>query len=444
MRLLRARSLFGILLSVFVVPMSVAGTAVTLPAVSATLGTAPLPLQWVVNAFNVAFAGSTLLWGSAADRVGHHVVLRIGAGVFVAGSALSAAAPTLVVLDCARAAVGAGAAALLTASTGLIATATSPIARGRAFANFGVVMGVGLALGPTIAGILADAVGWRAAFATLGAVVLAGALLGGPLPGRTAAVLQRTTRLDAPLPPLHAVLQPRFVAVCCVPVLQALGCITLLTYLPLVLRASWHLAAAGAGVAMLLLTAPLLLASFAGTMMTGRKGASSPERVIVAALVSLLIGDVVLIGAHFLHPAVVAVGMALVGIGFGLPLGILDREALLAAPKGSTGTAAGVFNFVRLGAEAAAVAAFGATLNAVIHASATDAVARVALVGSPGTADLLGGAFAWVQGGATILVSAGTAITILLLRRSRAANTGTTANDSELPVAGVGRQSPLP
>lgn len=55
--------LLAILLAIFVVPMSISGTAVALRPISNELGTSPFALQWVVNGFNAAFAISSLAWG---------------------------------------------------------------------------------------------------------------------------------------------------------------------------------------------------------------------------------------------------------------------------------------------------------------------------------------------------------------------------------------------
>ena len=59
-----------ILLAQFVIPLSIAGTAVGLPAISVELGAEPVLLQGIVNGFNIAFAVCTLVWGAIADRIG--------------------------------------------------------------------------------------------------------------------------------------------------------------------------------------------------------------------------------------------------------------------------------------------------------------------------------------------------------------------------------------
>lgn len=434
-RALRPASLVGVLLAVFVVPMSVAGSAATLPSVAVSLPGDATALQWVVNSFNLVFAATTIGWGWLADRIGHRVVLRAGAALVVIGSVMSAAAGDLVVLDIARGIVGAGAAALLTASTGLIALSVQPARRNRDFALFGVVMGLGLALGPTLAGLVVDAAGWRTVFAAIGAVVLLGIVTAGRLPVSnrpTAGCRGGTARF---------LTDPRFIAICIVPVLHAVGFIATLTYLPLVLRAAWGLSAGGAGTAMLLMTAPALVASPVGSLLVRRRGWSF-GRVVVVALCCLVVGDVLLLAAGAVSPLPMAVGMVLVGLAFGLPLGVLDGAALAAAPDGSSGRAAGVFNLVRLGAEALAVAAVGFALTTVLTASTGSTGARSALAGEAGTAEELIRAFATVQAGVVLVVSAGSVAVLTLIRRTaRRASTGDADGDSDGVPAAPGERA---
>jgi predicted MFS family arabinose efflux permease len=411
-RPLRATSLFGVLLAVFVVPMSVAGSAVTLPSVATALAGNAAQLQWVVNAFNVMFAVTTVVWGRVADRHGHRLVLRVGAATVIVGSALSASATNLLVLDLARGVVGAGAAALLTASTGLISVTLQRAPRARAFAMFGVVMGFGLALGPTFAGLAVDQVGWRALFAAIGAVVLVGVVVSGRLPATPSGISQHEAAQPVPL-----LRNRKFITVCLIPILHAVGFIAVLTYLPLVLRAAWGMSAGEAGTAMLLMTGPVLLASPFGSLLL-RHPRWTFGRVVTIALICLLTGDVLLLAAGLASPVPLIAGMVLVGIAFGLPLGLLDGAALSAAPANASGRAAGVFNLIRLGAEALAVALLGAALSAVLTAQGDADSAHAALAGAAGSAARLIDAFFYVQIGVAVLVVAGTAAFLVLQRRN--------------------------
>ncbi len=81
-----------ILLTMFVLPISIAGTAIALPDISRDLGDSPTALQWVVNGFNVSFALFTLVWGALSDRLGHKRTFMIGS-LFILGAPCSASCP---------------------------------------------------------------------------------------------------------------------------------------------------------------------------------------------------------------------------------------------------------------------------------------------------------------------------------------------------------------
>jgi MFS family permease len=166
-----------ILLAQFVIPLSISGTAVALPAIAGELSAEPTPLQWVVNGFNVSFAVCTLLWGAVSDRIGYARSFRLGIVIAGIGGGLSAVAPSIVVLDMARVVAGIGSAAVLTGAAPILSHLFTDGARAQAFALFGTVNGLGLATGPALSGLLLSTWGWRGIF-TAHTAVLVLALLG--------------------------------------------------------------------------------------------------------------------------------------------------------------------------------------------------------------------------------------------------------------------------
>lgn len=131
-----------ILLAVFVMPIGISGTAVALPEIARDLGPDPMLLQGVVNGFNGAFAIFMLVWGVLSDRIGYKVTFVSGTALMVAGSAISAAAPSLVVLDLGRVICGIAGAAIFAGASATLSRAFSPAARGRNFAIFGATLGL--------------------------------------------------------------------------------------------------------------------------------------------------------------------------------------------------------------------------------------------------------------------------------------------------------------
>lgn len=373
-------SLTAILLAQFVIPLSISGTAVALPSIAAELGAAQTPLQWVVNGFNVSFALCTILWGACSDRLGYSRSFRLGIVIAAAGGAVSALAQNVGMLDAGRVIAGIGSAAVLTGAAPLITALFQGAARAKAFALFGTINGLGLAAGPALCGLALSAWGWRAIFAAHAALLLI-ALVG-------SASLPRLGRGATPLGQLldfSAMRRPAFLAMTLVPVAGAVGFVTFLSYLPSALQAIHGLGTGVVGALMLIMTVPVLAAPSVvhRVMRAGRVG---PTAVIVASFSCLLAGGlgVILLLRPDLPVALGVIPLLLLGLGFGLPLGFVDAQALAAVPSERAGAASGVLNLFRIGSEAVFVAAYAAILSAVVTAHLPGAAGELTASGTPG------------------------------------------------------------
>lgn len=358
-----------VLLALFVLPISIAGAAIALPAISADLGHSPGPLQWVVNGFNAAFAISTLIWGAAAARLGYKRTFMIGALIMAGGSLLSVFSTSLIALDFGRVLSGLGGGAIATGGTALLSSSYSGAARTRAFAFLGTIVGLGLAAGPTISGVIVEFAGWRAVFAV--AAIIAGLALaaGAGLRVSKAAVPHAKAKL-IDFSPLRNRL---FLAIVLVPVAGSVAYVSILTYLPVALSAVLDMEAAQAGLFMLPLTLPVLVAPLVASILVQKVRWISTIVIINISLLLLIAGDLgmLLLGqdvplAYFVLP------MLALGFGWGLPLGLIDGDALAAVPEEMSGEAAGVLNFLRLGSEALSVGAYGAATSALLITSISD------------------------------------------------------------------------
>ena len=85
---------------------------VALPSIGRDLGAGIAGLQWTLNAYVLTLAGLVLAAGSLSDIYGRRRVFILGVLVFVAASALCAAAPTIELLVAARFGQGIGGALL--------------------------------------------------------------------------------------------------------------------------------------------------------------------------------------------------------------------------------------------------------------------------------------------------------------------------------------------
>lgn len=178
---------------------------VALPAVGSSLGGGMTGLQWVVDAYTLAFAALMLSTGAFADRVGASRAYALGIGLFTLASAACGLAPNLPALIGARVVQGVAAAVVLPASLALVRQAYGdPARRARAVAVWAAGGSVAVALGPVAGGALTTAWDWRGIFFVnlpLGAVALA-LLVRAPrsrprpapldLPGQVAAVVTLT------------------------------------------------------------------------------------------------------------------------------------------------------------------------------------------------------------------------------------------------------------
>ena len=82
-------------------------------------------LSWVLNSYNVVFAGLLVLAGRLADLAGRRRLYRAGLVVFAISSAACAAATSVPMLIAFRVVQGAGAAMLVPASLAIVVHASS-------------------------------------------------------------------------------------------------------------------------------------------------------------------------------------------------------------------------------------------------------------------------------------------------------------------------------
>ncbi|MFC8666022.1 DHA2 family efflux MFS transporter permease subunit [Streptomyces sp. NPDC057199] len=165
----------------FLVVLDVSVVNTALPSMRADLGLSAPGLQWVVNAYTIAFAGFMLLGGRAGDLYGRKRMFLVGLALFTLASLAGGLAQEGWQLLAARAVQGLGA-AVLAPSTLTILTSAVPegAARARAIATWTAVGGGGGAAGGLVGGVLVDGLSWRWVLlinVPIGAVVLAGALL---------------------------------------------------------------------------------------------------------------------------------------------------------------------------------------------------------------------------------------------------------------------------
>ena len=103
-------------LSLLVIVVDTTIVNVALPTLSRQLHATTSGLQWIVDAYTLAFASLLLLAGALADRFGRHRALAGGLVGFAAGSLAAALTSTTGELIAARAAMGISAAFIMPAT----------------------------------------------------------------------------------------------------------------------------------------------------------------------------------------------------------------------------------------------------------------------------------------------------------------------------------------
>ncbi|MEV4732282.1 MFS transporter [Saccharopolyspora sp. NPDC049426] len=400
-----------VLLGYLALPMSMSGTTVALPQIGAALNASGGPLQWVVTGYFLTASSFMLVAGSTGDLFGRRRIYRIGAATYALGGLVAALAPSVLLLDVARTVTGVGAAGVMAGGGAILASTFTGSERTKAFAAMGTIAGVGMAIGPTLAGWLVGALGWRATFgvfAATGALLLAGTLAMGesraerrervdwtgavsfiaglasimfaitqssragwtsPLVlGLLAAgaglllVFARAER-RSPNPVLDlALLRNRwFAGWLLAGVVMVLGFGGMMSYLPTYLQGANAMSARDSGLVMLMATAPTLALPILTSRLVNR--GVSPRLLITGGLLLIAVGNAWLTR---LHPGIggweLLGPLLTVGFGIGLATGLIDAQAMNQVDRSRTGMAAGLLNTVRGGSQTLVMALFGSVL----------------------------------------------------------------------------------
>ncbi|WP_394825694.1 MFS transporter [Pendulispora albinea] len=394
------------LIALFLIPFTLSGASVALTRITADLHTTLAATQWIVNGYCATFAGFMLVTGSLADRYGRRRMFLAGVALFSICALVSALATNIVLLDLARVVAGIGAAATVTGASAVLAQAFTGAARTRIFGLFGATIGLGLAFGPSMAGLLMGSFGWRSAFGLPGViglitlaffrllpesrhavtatmdwagtaaftsalmalilVVVEGPELGWTSPLVLIALLGSLVlfplfirierRVSDPMLDLRLLTSPRFLgpSIAMVAIVAVFG--PLVVYLPSYFMATQALTAARAGALVLLLTGPMLVVPILCGMVTHWV---NPSTQVLASLVMVGAGAAWFAGTdRYIGP------LLLMGIGIAIATGLLDGMAVGSMPAEQAGMASGLFNTIKLTGETLAIAIVGSVLSA--------------------------------------------------------------------------------
>src|SRR3954470_7772766 len=135
--------------------------ASTLPAIQRSLHTSIDSLEWVLNAYILAFAVLMLTAAALGERYGRRRVFTAGVVLFTVASAAGALAPNAGTLIAARAVEGIGGAVIMPLTLTMMTAAFTAERRGAALGIWSAISGFGVALGPVAGGVLTDTLSWH-------------------------------------------------------------------------------------------------------------------------------------------------------------------------------------------------------------------------------------------------------------------------------------------
>ena len=160
--------LLVILIATFMTSLDFFIVNVAIPSMQTRLGAGAAAIQWIVAGYSLALAATLITAGRIGDILGRRLVLALGLALFTVASTACGLASGVDVLIAGRVAQGVGGALMTPQLLVLLQTSFLGRAQAKAFAMYGLTMGLGAVFGQLIGGVLirADVFGldWRACF----------------------------------------------------------------------------------------------------------------------------------------------------------------------------------------------------------------------------------------------------------------------------------------
>lgn len=176
----------GLMLSMFVAMLSSTVVSNALPRILHDLHGGESAYTWVVTATLLATTAATPLWGKLADLTSKKLLIQLAICVFIAGSVIAGLSQSIEMLIGCRVVQGIGAGGILAMTQVIMAAMVSPRERGRYSGYLGATFAVATIAGPLIGGVIVDTswLGWRWCF-----------YVGIPFAAAALIVLQKTLHL---------------------------------------------------------------------------------------------------------------------------------------------------------------------------------------------------------------------------------------------------------
>lgn len=460
---------YGLMLGMFLSALNQTIVATALPTIGRDFGDFE-NLSWVIIAYLLSSTVVSPLYGKLSDIHGRRTMMLVAIGLFIAGSVMSAAAPTMGLLIAGRTLQGIGGGGIVPLTQTTIADMITPRERGRYQAYMGTSWIVAGVAGPALGGLIAEYLHWsmifwlNVPFGLLAALLthramkrlprherphqldIVGAALmiaaatvflimltsGGtrvPWISPTIFVLAAVSlalglafvwwlkRVPEPFLPLTVLQNPVMRSGTAATSWMMGAVLGLTVFMPLYFQVVHKLSATDAGIALI----PIVLMTTPGSMLSGRS-----MMYLRHYKVSAIAGGVLTIAsvtALVVWPAMplygVVIALTLIGFGAGTVYPVATVSIQNAVPMHQVGTATGAMNFFRALASTLAVAIMGAILLAALGATPERGGAGVEhLVTTAGAAGIdMAAMFRWVFLAADMFVVAALAAVLVMEER---------------------------
>jgi EmrB/QacA subfamily drug resistance transporter len=459
---------YGLMLGMFLSALNQTIVATALPTIGRDFGDFE-NLSWVIIAYLLSSTVVSPLYGKLSDIHGRRAMMLVALGLFLAGSAVSAAAPSMAMLIAGRTLQGIGGGGIVPLTQTTIADMITPRERGRYQAYMGTSWIVAGVAGPALGGIIAQHLHWSVIFwlnvpfalmAALlthhamkrlprherphqldvigAALMIAAATLflialtsgGTRVAWGSATMLLMVTgslvlglvftwwlkRAPEPFLPLTVLRNPVMRAGTAATSWTLGAVLGLTVFMPLYFQVVHKLSATDAGLALI----PIVVMTTPGSMVSGRS-MMHLRRYKVSAIVGAIIA-IASVTALAVHPGMplygVIIALTFIGFGVGTIYPVATVSIQNAVPVHQVGTATGAMNFFRALASTLAVAIMGAILLAGLGATPERGTGVELLVETAGAAGVdMAAVFRFVFVAADVFLAAALVAVLVMEQR---------------------------
>ena len=156
--------LAAVMLGTVMTPLDASIVNTVLPSITEFFQTDISIAQWVPTVYLLTICCLILFFGRLGDMIGYKKVFFCGIAAFTVTSALCGSSQSVWMLITFRALQGLSASMIMAVGVAIVTAAFPPTERGKALGIYAIGIAIGLGLGPTLGGLIAEDLSWRYIF----------------------------------------------------------------------------------------------------------------------------------------------------------------------------------------------------------------------------------------------------------------------------------------